>query len=79
MKVISRIYYIYYNIALLTKLNYLYESIEYEYIFMDPKDGDLCVSRMKSREILMEVRRGSDVQIDPKICIKGRKTNRTIK
>jgi len=30
----------------------------------DPKDGELCLSRMKSEEILMEVRRGSDVQID---------------
>ena len=30
----------------------------------DPKDGELCLSRMKSEETLMEVRRGSDVQID---------------
>ena len=30
----------------------------------DPKDGELCLSRMKSEETLMEVRSGSDVQID---------------
>ena len=30
----------------------------------DPKDGELCLSRMKPEETLVEVRRGSDVQID---------------
>ena len=30
----------------------------------DPKDGELCLARMKSGETLMEVRSGSDVQID---------------
>ena len=30
----------------------------------DPKDGELCLSRMKSDENLMEVRSDSDVQID---------------
>ena len=30
----------------------------------DPKDGDLYMSRIKSWEIMMEVRNGSDVQID---------------
>jgi len=30
----------------------------------DPKDGELCLSRMKSEETLMEVRSDSDVQID---------------
>ena len=30
----------------------------------DPKDGELCLSRTKSEETLMEVRSGSDVQID---------------
>ena len=29
-----------------------------------PKDGELCLSRTKSEETLMEVRSGSDVQID---------------
>ena len=30
----------------------------------DPKDGELCLSRMKPEETLVEVRSGSDVQID---------------
>jgi hypothetical protein len=30
----------------------------------DPKDGELCLSRMKPGETLVEVRSGSDVQID---------------
>ncbi|KAH3780330.1 hypothetical protein DPMN_158143 [Dreissena polymorpha] len=30
----------------------------------DPKDGELCPSRTKSGETLMEVRSDSDVQID---------------
>ena len=30
----------------------------------DPKDGELCLARLKSGETLMEVRSGSDVQID---------------
>ncbi len=30
----------------------------------DPKDGELCLSRMKPGETLVEVRRRSDVQID---------------
>ena len=29
-----------------------------------PKDGELCLARMKSGETLMEVRSDSDVQID---------------
>jgi len=31
---------------------------------LDPKDRELCQHRMKSEEILMEVRSGTDVQID---------------
>ena len=30
----------------------------------NPKDGELCLARMKSGETLMEVRSSSDVQID---------------
>ena len=30
----------------------------------DPKDGDLCLARMKPGETLVEVRSDSDVQID---------------
>ena len=29
----------------------------------DPKDGDLCLSRVKPGEILVEARRDTDVQI----------------
>ena len=35
-----------------------------ETICWDPKDGELCLARMKSGETLMEVRSDSDVQID---------------
>ena len=38
-------------------------SFEYEKCGIDPKDGELCLSRMKSGETLMEVRSGTDVQI----------------
>ena len=37
---------------------------ELEHTRWDPKDGELCPSRMKSEETLMEVRSDSDVQID---------------
>ena len=30
----------------------------------DPKDGELCLGRMKPEETLVEVRSDSDVQID---------------
>jgi hypothetical protein len=30
----------------------------------DPKDGELCLSRMRPEETLVEVRSDSDVQID---------------
>jgi len=33
----------------------------------DPKDGELCLDRMKPGETLVEVRRRSDVQIDGRI------------
>jgi len=37
---------------------------ESERIRCDPKDGELCLSRTKPEETLVEVRSGSDVQID---------------
>ena len=37
---------------------------EQERIRWDPKDGELCLSRMKPEETLVEVRSDSDVQID---------------
>ena len=39
------------------------ERFEYEHIGSDPKDGELCLSRVKSGETLMEARSGTDVQI----------------
>ena len=40
------------------------ESFECEHICWDPKDGELCLSRAKPGETLVEARRNSDVQID---------------
>ena len=34
-----------------------------EHICLDPKDGELCLGRMKPEETLVEVVAGSDVQI----------------
>ena len=39
-------------------------GVDYERIRWDPKDGELCLSRMKPEETLVEVRNDSDVQID---------------
>ncbi len=39
------------------------ERYEYEHKGRDPKDGELYLSRMKPEETLVEVRRGTDVQI----------------
>ena len=35
-----------------------------EHTRWDPKDGELCLSRAKPEETLVEARNGSDVQID---------------
>ena len=40
------------------------EEAEQERARWDPKDGELCLSRTKPEETLVEVRSGSDVQID---------------
>lgn len=37
--------------------------IELEYICWDPKDGELCLSRVKPGETLVEARSDTDVQI----------------
>ena len=42
----------------------LVRAVEKERTCWDPKDGELCLSRMKPEETLVEVRSGSDVQID---------------
>ena len=39
-------------------------KFEYEHIRWDPKDGELCLKRVKPGETLVEARSGSDVQID---------------
>ena len=39
-------------------------KFEYEHICRDPKDGELCLKRVKPGETLVEARSGSDVQID---------------
>ena len=43
-----------------------------------PKDGELCLRRMKPEETLVEVRSDTDVQIVRQTWVKGRKTHRTI-
>jgi hypothetical protein len=42
----------------------LVRGVEIEHTCWDPKDGELCLSRAKPEETLVEVRSGSDVQID---------------
>ena len=42
----------------------LVRGVEIERTRWDPKDGELCLSRTKPEETLVEVRSGSDVQID---------------
>ena len=39
------------------------ERFEYEHARWDPKDGELCLSRAKPEETLVEARRCADVQI----------------
>jgi hypothetical protein len=45
------------------------DRFEYEQSRSDPKDGELCVNRVKPGETLVEARSGSDVQIDRQICV----------
>jgi hypothetical protein len=47
----------------------LAERFEYYHTGSDPKDGELCVSRVKSGETLMEARSGTDVQIVRQTCV----------
>ena len=44
-------------------------TIAFEHTCWDPKDGELCLDRMKPEETLVEVRRRSDVQIDGRIWV----------
>ena len=41
----------------------LCERFEYEHSCWDPKDGELCLSRVKPGETLVEARSDTDVQI----------------
>ena len=42
----------------------LVNGFELEHVCWDPKDGELCLSRTKPGETLVEVRSDSNVQID---------------
>lgn len=46
---------------------YLIRSVEP--VWWDPKDGELCLNRVKPEETLVEARSGSDVQIDRQIWV----------
>lgn len=43
--------------------------VECERTRWDPKDGELCPDRTRPEETLVEVRSGSDVQIDRQIWV----------
>ena len=45
------------------------DGFEYEHSCCDPKDGELCLNRVKPEETLVEARSGSDVQIDRQIWV----------
>ena len=47
----------------------IFERFEYERRCWDPKDGELCLNRVKPEETLVEARSGSDVQIDRQIWV----------
>ena len=46
------------------RLDLLLGEAEQERTCWDPKDGELCLSRLKPEETLVEDRSDSDVQID---------------
>ena len=45
------------------------ERSECEHFCWDPKDGELCLNRVKPGETLVEARSDSDVQIDRQIWV----------
>ena len=47
----------------------IFEGTEFEHICWDPKDGELCLNRVKPEETLVEARSDSDVQIDRQIWV----------
>jgi hypothetical protein len=46
-----------------------FDGFEFEHICWDPKDGELCLNRVKPEETLVEARSRSDVQIDGQIWV----------
>ena len=50
--------------ALPARLVFFVSEAEQERTRWDPKDGELCLSRLKPEETLVEDRSDSDVQID---------------
>ena len=57
------------KIALSTDHDPSGERFECEHTCWDPKDGELCLSRAKPGETLVEARSDSDVQIDRQIWV----------
>ena len=55
--------------AAVTDLDSSDEGFECEHICWDPKDGELCLSRVKPEETLVEARSGTDVQIVRQIWV----------
>ena len=45
------------------------EGTAEQHVCSDPKDGELCLSRVKSGETLMEARSDTDVQIVRQTCV----------
>ena len=45
------------------------DSSAVEHVCWDPKDGELCLNRVKPEETLVEARSDSDVQIDRQIWV----------
>ena len=45
------------------------ERFEFEHSCWDPKDGELCLNRVKPEETLVEARSGTDVQIVRQIWV----------
>ena len=57
------------NLALSTGHASTDKRFEYEHICWYPKDGELCLNRVKPGETLVEARSDSDVQIDRQIWV----------
>ena len=57
------------NFAQSAGLNPSGERSECEHTCWDPKDGELCLNRVKPGETLVEARSDSDVQIDRQIWV----------